>query len=112
MGSIGDDIMEYRFRVWLSNEDKKIFGEGPFRLLKKVEELGSLRLASISMNMSYSKAWKILRNIEEEMSILVLERAVGGENGGGSKITEEAKQLMNKYEMLKLNIEKAIENSI
>jgi len=112
MGSIGDDIMEYRFRVWLSNEDKKIFGEGPFRLLKKVEELGSLRQASISMNMSYSKAWKILRNIEEEMSILVLERAVGGENGGGSKITEEAKQLMNKYEMLKLNIEKAIENSI
>jgi len=112
MGSIGDDIMEYKFRVWLSNEDKKIFGEGPFRLLRKVEELGSLRQASISMNMSYSKAWKILKNIEEEMNILVLERSVGGENGGGSKITEEAKQLMNKYEMLKLNIEKAIENSI
>ncbi|SNS34395.1 ModE molybdate transport repressor domain-containing protein [Anaerovirgula multivorans] len=70
--------MEYKFRIWLTQNNKKVFGEGPLKLLKKVEELGFLRQASISMEMSYSKAWKIIKNIEEELQIPILERYIGG----------------------------------
>ena len=39
--------------VFPDDQDQKFFGEGPFRLLKGVEETGSLRAASMQMNMAY-----------------------------------------------------------
>ena len=37
--------------MFLNDEGEKFFGEGPVRLLHKVEETGSLRSAAISMKM-------------------------------------------------------------
>lgn len=108
----GDDFMEYKFRIWLTRNNKKVFGEGPLKLLKKVEELGSLRQAALSMEMSYSKAWKIIKNIEEEFKITVLETYIGGKKGGGSSITKEARDFMNKYVAFRLHIETMIEEEI
>lgn len=104
--------MEYRFRFWLVKNNKKVFGEGPFILLKKVEELGSLRQAALTMGMSYSKAWKIMKQIEEELQIKLLKRTIGGQAGGGSTITAEAKDFMNKYEAFIASINKKIEEEI
>ncbi|MCC5910122.1 MAG: LysR family transcriptional regulator [Clostridiaceae bacterium] len=104
--------MEYKFRFWLTKENRKVFGEGPLKLLKKVEELGSLRQAAISMEMSYSKAWKIIKNIEEELQTPILERSIGGKKGGGSTITKEARDFIHKYEIFKSNIEAKIEEEI
>ena len=38
---------------------EKCFGPGMAQLLRKVQELHSLRAAAMSMNMAYSKAWTI-----------------------------------------------------
>ncbi|SDK16997.1 winged helix-turn-helix domain-containing protein [Natronincola ferrireducens] len=104
--------MEYKFRIWLTQNNNKVFGEGPLKLLKKIEELGSLRQAAISMEMSYSKAWKIIKNIEEELQIPILERHIGGKKGGGSTITKEARDFIHKYEVLKSKIETMIQKEI
>ena len=45
----------------LDSNGEKFFGEGPCRLLRAVEETGSLRAAAISMDMAYSKAMKLLK---------------------------------------------------
>lgn len=104
--------MDYRFRLWLMKNNKKVFGEGPLMLLKKVEELGSLRQAAISMQMSYSKAWKIMNQVEEELKIKLLERKIGGKAGGGSTITREAKDFIRKYEALVESVNKKIEEDV
>ena len=39
--------------------DRKCFGPGVAELLRRVRELHSLRAAAMSMNMAYSKAWKL-----------------------------------------------------
>ena len=104
--------MDYRFRLWLTKNERKIFGEGPLELLKKVEELGSLRQAAMSMEMSYSKAWKIINGIEQALETVILERHIGGEQGGGSRLTEDAKDLMDRYESFSIRIEKLIEQEI
>ncbi len=104
--------MDYRFRLWLMKDNKKVFGEGPLMLLKKVEELGSLRQAAMSMGMSYSKAWKIMKQIEEELQIQLINRKIGGVAGGGSTITREAKDFINKYEALVASVNKKIEEDI
>ncbi len=100
--------MEYKFRFWLIKNNRKVFGEGPLTLLKKVEELGSLRQAAFAMGMSYSKAWKIMKQIEEGLQIQLLERTIGGRAGGGSTITSEAKVFMKQYETFVARINELI----
>ena len=39
--------------VFYDDQDEKFFGEGPCRLLRAVEETGSLRAAASSMDMAY-----------------------------------------------------------
>ncbi len=105
-------FLEYKFRFWLIKNNKKVFGEGPLMLLKKVEELGSLRQAAIDMGMSYSKAWKIMKQIEDELQMQLLERTIGGKTGGGSTITIEAKKFIQQYEAFMASINEIIEEEM
>ena len=57
--------MDRELRVVLSARvfsDQKCFGPGVSQLLKRVDELHSLRAAALSMSMAYSKAWTVVRN--------------------------------------------------
>ncbi|MGM0653349.1 MAG: winged helix-turn-helix domain-containing protein [Bacillota bacterium] len=104
--------MDYRFRFWLVKNNRKVFGEGPLTLLKKVDELGSLRQAALAMGMSYSKAWKVMRQIERELQIKLLERTIGGKAGGGSTITSEAREFIERYEAFMASIDEKIKEEM
>lgn len=94
--------MKAGFSLWIQNEKgDKIFGKGPFELLILVDKLGSLNQASLQMGMSYSKAFNIIKRCEKEFGIKLLIREIGGYKGGGSYLTEEAKELLNKYQIFK-----------
>ncbi|NBG89267.1 winged helix-turn-helix domain-containing protein [Isachenkonia alkalipeptolytica] len=101
--------MQAEMKIWFVENDKKIFGEGPYRLLKYVEEDGSLRKAAGRMEMSYSKAWSLIKLIEKELDIQLLNKSIGGQEGGGSKITEDALALMKKYEHVSKKMRKELE---
>ena len=90
--------MDVSWKIWISNNKTKVFGKGPKDLLINIDELGSINKAAVEMNMSYSKALRLIKNIESEMNFVVLERKVGGISGGGSALTSEAKNLMNDVE--------------
>lgn len=49
---------------------EKCFGPGMAQLLRKVQELHSLRAAAMSMNMAYSKAWTITKKAQEALAFL------------------------------------------
>jgi molybdate transport repressor ModE-like protein len=74
--------------VRLANE-KIFFGPGVVTLLKLTKELESLNAASKKMNLSYSKANKIIKSTEEALKFKLLDRKIGGPNGGGSTLTPE-----------------------
>jgi len=95
-------------KVWLDNNGK-VFGEGPYLLLKKVQKSHSLHQAANEMGMSYSKAWRLIRTIEQRLGFLLLERRTGGRSGGGSEVTPEGKKLMKNYEKFQKDIKEAIE---
>ena len=82
----------------LDSRSEKFFGEGPCRLLKAVEETGSLRAAAMSMDMAYSKAMKLMKNAEAALGFPLVTRTTGGRSGGGSRLTAEGKIWLNKYE--------------
>lgn len=87
--------LERKFRIIKDGE--RVFGEGPCMLLEKVDEYGSLNKAAQELNMSYSKAWSIIHRAEVKLKIKLLETKIGGEEGGGSYLTYEAKSLIKAY---------------
>jgi len=101
--------MQAEMKIWFVENDNKIFGEGPYRLLKYVEQYGSLRKAATEMEMSYSKAWSLIKKIENELDIQLLDKSIGGHEGGGSKITEEALALIEEYEYILKRMRKELE---
>lgn len=78
--------------------DNKFFGEGPCRLLRAVEETGSLHAAALSMGMAYTKAMKLLKTAEQALGFPLTARAAGGRAGGGSRLTPEGKEWLERYE--------------
>ncbi|MGA2315547.1 MAG: LysR family transcriptional regulator [Thermodesulfobacteriota bacterium] len=100
--------MRIGYKVWLDNNGKA-FGDGPYKLLRRVEKMGSLHQAAKQMGMSYSKAWRLIRTLEERLGFTLLERKVGGLSGGGSRVTPKGKDLMNHYERFRRNVEKGLE---
>lgn len=81
-------------------KDDKFFGPGISRLIKLVDEMGSVKYAANAMNISYSKAWKMIDKMESELGILVVDRKPGGSGGGESVITNEGRQFLNNYELI------------
>ena len=84
--------------TFLDDNEEKFFGEGPARLMRAVETTGSLRAAAMSMGMAYTKALKLIRNAENALAIPLISRSTGGKDGGGSYLTEEGKEWLQRYE--------------
>ena len=84
--------------TFLDENGEKFFGEGPARLLHNVAQTGSLRAAAMSMDMAYTKALKLIRNAENALGYPLIRRSAGGKDGGGSCLTEEGKEWLQRYE--------------
>ena len=94
-----DKDLHLKLKVQLySKDDQRCFGPGIATLLERVQEHKSLRAAAASMDMAYSKAWRIIRTAEEVFGCKLLQSTIGGQHGGGAVLTEEAKRLLTAYD--------------
>jgi len=95
-------------KIWLDNNGKA-FGDGPYDLLLRVERTGSLSKAAAEIGMSYNKAWRLIRAMEDRLGFPLLESKAGGASGGGSELTAQACQLMRQYKAFKDEAESVLE---
>lgn len=90
-------------------------GPGSAELLRLLEQSNSVRAASLSMGLSYSKAWKIINTLEDATGLQVIIRQKGGSGGGLSYLTEDGKALLRWYDTLeekcKLSINEIFEQT-
>jgi len=100
--------MKLSYKIWLDHHGKA-FGDGPYELLRRVDETKSLHQAANQMGMAYSKAWRLIRILEQRLGFPLLERKVGGPSGGGSRITPKAKELMSLYGRFRKEVNDALE---
>ena len=96
--------MELKLTLRLLTNGERIFGPGVAELLERVREHHSLRSAAASMEMAYSKAWRIVRTAEESMGCKLLSSSIGGRHGGGASLTPEAEQLLAAYRTLEAEV--------
>ncbi len=74
------------------------FGPGVLDVLNLVHKNGSLSQAAKEMEMSYNKAWRIVQKAEKLWGKKLIVSQIGGSQGGGSRLTQEGKKLVKKYE--------------
>lgn len=93
-----DKELHLKLTVRLYTDDhQRCFGPGIATLLERVREHHSLRAAAASMEMAYSKAWRIIRTAEEVFGCKLLDSTIGGHHGGGAVLTAEAERLLAAY---------------
>lgn len=80
--------------LWLEFGGKRFFGPGPVELLERIAETGSIKQAAKAMGMSYKKAWDLINNLNSMGARPFVVTSTGGEKGGGSSISEEARQMI------------------
>ena len=86
------------FKFWLETEDGYVFGEGSFKLLRGIQEKGTLTASSQALHMSYRHAWGIIKQMEENLGTKVLATYKGGKDGGGgAELTPIGKMLLKIY---------------
>jgi len=83
--------------------EELFFGPGTAQLLTLVKDTESMLLACREMNLSYSKAWKMINTAERELGFPIVERRHGGKEGGGTRLTPRGEELLYRY----LHFEKA-----
>lgn len=91
-----------------TEDDQRCFGPGIATLLERVQKHKSLRAAAASMEMAYSKAWRIIRTAEEVFGCKMLSSTIGGQHGGGAVLTPEAERLLAAYRAYQADVEQYV----
>ena len=93
------NTVQLNYKIWLSDEqDKGILGDGKWRILKTIEEAGSLTAACKLLNLTYRRTWGDLKNIEQRLGFPLLEKSRGGKEGGASQLSPQGKKLVAAFD--------------
>jgi molybdate transport system regulatory protein len=91
--------MEIVAKLYLVDEKgDKFMGLGVLWLLQSIEKEGSLRAAALEMDLSYSKAFKMVKKLEEQLNRPVIERRKGGSEKVGSTLNEFGRRFIRLYD--------------
>lgn len=89
--------------------EEKTFGSGPCKLLEFIQETGSIQKACEKMNLSYSKARKLICIAEKNLGYPLIKSQSGGNGGGGSVLTKKAIDLIWKYRSMEAQVQEQTE---
>jgi molybdate transport system regulatory protein len=87
--------------LWIECEGERFLGPGRVELLEHIETTGSISKAAKLMGMSYKKAWQMIDAINTQAAKPFVITQSGGEKGGGSVVTSEAKELIAYHQQLR-----------
>ncbi len=87
-----------KVKLYLENEQDKFMGIGVLWLLQKVQECGSLRAAALDLGISYSKAFRMVDNLETSLGTAVISRKKGGMQRSGASLTAFGQEFIVLYD--------------
>ncbi len=92
------DNVNLKVKLYLESDKGKFMGIGVLWLLEKVKACGSLRSAASELGISYSKAFRMVQNLETELGVEVLERKRGGMQRSGASLTRFGEDFICLYD--------------
>jgi molybdate transport system regulatory protein len=99
-----DQNVEPRLKLWIELDGRVVLSAYRARLLRLIEETGSLAEAAERMQLSYRRAWGKIRDVEGILGVRLVQSDTGGAGGGGSRLTPEAADLLRRYEAFEASV--------
>ena len=97
--------------VRISIEKESLFFNSRTKLLLiLIQDTHSVRSACRHIALSYSKAWNMLNELEQELGYAVVARKHGGSKGGKTYLTKEGIEFLDKYQQFENNIRQYVKN--
>ena len=85
-----------RIRV-VDDRDTIVFGPGKADLLDAIARTGSIRAAAEELEMSYMRAWNLVRTMNAAFRSPLVEKERGGTEKGGAQLTETGTRVLRLY---------------
>ena len=97
--------MEIKYKIWIEENGKVIFGKGRDEILKSIEEQHSLNAAAKELGMSYRAAWGRLKASEERMDKKLVATS---EKEKSLQLTDQARVIIERFEKLEEEVERIL----
>ena len=98
------------FRIYCSNEIA--LGPGKVELLEHIAETGSISEAARRMEMSYNRAWLLVRTMNRSFKQPLVQSSRGGDKYGGAQLTKSGREVLNLYRALESKFAAAIKKPV
>jgi molybdate transport repressor ModE-like protein len=92
--------LEPSYTVFLGIGSRSIIGELEARMLRAIDQTGSLSLAARTLDLSYPFVWNTISRIERAVNQKIVARERGGQKGGRAELTNQGKDLLQAYSEL------------
>lgn len=102
--------MELAGKVSLCKSDQLFLGEDRIRLLEMIDEHGSITKAAKAVGISYKTAWDTMDAINNLSEKPLFVRMAGGKSGGGTRLTDEGREVIRKYRVIQEEHDKFLSN--
>lgn len=84
------------------------FGPGKADLLEGIRDTGSIAAAGRLMNMSYTRAWGLVTEMNAEYRAPLVESAKGGAGRGGASLTPLGEDVLKRYRRMERAAARAV----
>ncbi len=100
-------FLNYKF--WLNTKTgEEILGKSMLQILKDIETEGSIQAAADKNKVSYRKAWGDIKKAEEILNFKITEKKRGGKDGGKTTLTTDGKNMLEAFDELEKEFDKAV----
>jgi len=101
-----------KFRMRITVGDLIAIGPGKIALIEAIGETGSITGAARQLGMSYRRAWLLLEELNGALKKPAVDSAQGGQNGGGSVLTDTGRALIELYRRVERTAEAACRDDL
>lgn len=96
-----------RLRI-VRDDDTIVLGPGKADLLDAIRRTGSIRAASEELDMSYMRAWTLVRTMNAAFRAPLVEKERGGAGQGGAHLTPAGERVLALYRKMEEKAERSI----
>ena len=86
-----------RIRIVDDDDETIVFGPGKADLLEAIARTGSIRAAAEELEMSYMRAWTLVRTMNAAFRSPLVEKERGGTTKGGAQLTKSGARVLRIY---------------
>lgn len=86
--------------IWLGQDESSMLGDVRIALLEQIDQTGSITQAAKAVGISYKTAWDAVDGMKNLFGEPLVESASGGKGGGGTRLTESARRLVQTYRLI------------